>query len=251
MAGLLLSVVVSVGWLPTALGAPHESVESLIIDGARQRLLVVVDDRQPASRVLVIFSGGDGHLGLTDTPPLAGGGYVSTLRRDFVWPGTALVLVDSPARHPSMSVEYRESAEHEAWVQSLFAGLSGRFAGVKFYAVGYSNGAVTALVAGRLRAVAGVVLVGGIFRRYADLAAFGVDVPLLVIHHEKDRCVPPDFDEAFRRVLKPTIVRFSAQSYDEAPCGPVSAHQFYAQEGAVADVVHGWLDTGRAPLRTR
>ena len=251
MASLLLSLIVSVGWLPAALGAPHETVESPTIDGARQRLLVAVDDRQPVSRVLVVFSGGDGHLGLTDTPPPASSGYASTLRRDFVRPGTALVLVDSPPRRPSMSVEYRESPEHRVWVQSLLSGLSGRFAGAKLYAVGYSNGAVTALVAGRVRGVAGVILIGGIFRRYADLAAFEVDVPLLVIHHEMDRCVPPDFDEVFRRVLKPTMVRFSAQSYDEAPCGPVSAHQFYAQEAAVADVVHGWVDTGRAPLRTR
>ena len=166
-------------------------------------------------------------------------------------PGTALVLVDSPVRQPRMSVEYRESPEHRAWIEALIAALRARFAGTRLIAVGYSNGAVSALVAGRQPGVGGVILISGIFRLYADLASFGVAVPILVVHHETDRCVPPDFDEGFRRVLRPTMIRSIAQPYEAPPCGPVSAHQFFGQETVVAEIVHGWLATGRAPLRAR
>jgi hypothetical protein len=96
-----------------------------------------------------------------------------------------------------------------------------------------------------------VILIGGIFRLNSDLASFGVDVPILIVHHEADRCVPPEFDEPFRRVRRPTMVRSVSIPYESEPCGPVSAHQFYKQEEVVVKVVHGWLDTGRAPGRAQ
>ncbi len=236
---------------PTARAAVNESIEAITIDGHRERALVARDDARPVNDVLIVFSGGDGHLGLTDATPPGAPGYIATLRRDVVRPGTALVLVDSPVRQPRMSVEYRESPEHRAWIEALIGALRSRFAGARLIALGYSNGAVSALVAGRQPGVGGVVLISGIFRLYADLASFGVAVPILVIHHEIDRCVPPDFDESFRRVLKPTMIRSIAQPYEAPPCGPVGAHQFFGQEPVVAEIVHGWLATGRAPLRAR
>jgi dienelactone hydrolase len=246
-------LVAMLALVPLARAAVNESIEAITIDGHRERALVVHDDARPVNDVLIVFTGGDGHLGLTDALPRSGGGpgYVATLRRDVVRPGTALVLVDSPARQPRMSVEYRESPEHRAWVEALIAALRSRFAGARLIAVGYSNGAVSALVAGRQPGVGGVILISGIFRLYADLASFGVAGPILVVHHDADRCVPPEFDESFRRVLKPTMIRSIAQPYEAPPCGPVSAHQFFGQETVVAEIVHGWLATGRAPLRAR
>ena len=245
--------MVAIAFAPTSRAAANETVEAVTIDGNRERVLVVRDDARPVSDVLIVFTGGDGHLGLTDEPPRPGAeaGYVATLRRDLVRPGTVLVLVESPTRQPRMSVEYRESAEYRAWIETFIAALRARYADARLVAVGYSNGAVSALVAGRQPGVGGVVLISGIFRLYADLASFRVSVPILVIHHEADRCVPPEFDEGFRRVLKPTMVRSIAQPYEAAPCGPVSAHQFFGQEAVVAEVVQGWLATGRAPLRAR
>ena len=249
----LAPLVAMLALVPITRAAVDESIEAITIDGHRERVLVAHDDARPVSDVLIVFTGGDGYLGLTDALPQsgAGPGYVATLRRDVLRPGTALVLVDSPLRQPRMSVEYRESPEHRAWIEALITALRARFAGARLIAVGYSNGAVSALVAGRQPGVGGVVLISGIFRLYADLASFGVAVPILVVHHETDRCVPPDFDEGFRRVLKPTMIRSIAQPYEAPPCGPVSAHQFFGQETVVAQIVHGWLATGRAPLRAR
>jgi dienelactone hydrolase len=236
-----------------AMAALRETIESPVIEGTVQRYLVAQDDLQPVSRVVVVFPGGDGHLGLTSEPPPAnsGAGFMAALRRTIARPGTAMVLVDSPARQPSMPLEYRESAEYRALLQALFAHLRRRFAGAQFYAVGYSNGAVSALLAGREPGVSGVILISGIFRRYADLASFGVQVPILVIHHEADRCIPPEFDESFRMMLSPTFVRSIARPYGPSPCGVPSAHQFDGQEDAVAEVLHAWLATGRAPSRIR
>jgi predicted esterase len=202
---------------------------------------------------VVAFPGGDGHLGLSDiaSPPTAGNGYTASLRCDLVRPGTALVLVDAPAQQPSMSLDYRESPEYRRLLTKLFEALRSRFADARFYIVGYSNGAVSALVAGSEPGVAGVILISNVFRRYSDLATFGVKVPILVIHHEADRCIPPEFDESFRLMLRPTMVRAIAQPYGPSPCGEFSAHQLHGQERAVAEVIREWLATGRAPARIR
>jgi dienelactone hydrolase len=250
---LFLSSIVLALPLISSAAEVHESVERSGSAGVTERALIVRSDESPVREVLLVFSGGDGYLGLRDTPPSSAAlpGFTGSLRRLLVRPGTALVLLDSPAQQPRMSVEYRESPEYRAWIAGRVAQLRERFAGAKLYAVGYSNGAVSALIAGGQPGVAGVMLIGGIFRLNSDLASFGVEVPILIVHHEADRCVPPEFDEPLRRVRKPTIVRSVAQPYDPEPCGPVSAHQFYKQEQVVANVVHGWLDTGRAPLRTQ
>ena len=249
LAGLACAAVA--GDASTAL---IERIEAVSLQGTLQRVLVAHDDAQPVTRVLIVFPGGAGELGLVDgppAPPRLGTGYVASARRELARSGTAVVLVDSPARQPQMPLAYRESAEYRALLKHLVEHLRTRFANAQLYPFGYSNGAVSALVAAREPGVAGVILVGGVFLRYADLAAFGVEVPLLVIHHEADRCIPPDFDESFRIRLRPTMVRSIAQAYGPAPCGPLSAHQFFGQEGVVADAIHGWLLTGRAASRLR
>ena len=108
---------------------------------------------------------------------------------------------------------------------------------------------MSAAVAGSLPEVDAVVMLGGVFRRYSDLAAFKIQGRLLVVHHEADRCVPPEFDESFRLFVKPVIVRRAGQAYGEAPCGAGSAHVFAGQRDRVAAAVHEWLATGRAPSR--
>jgi predicted esterase len=234
--------------------APTESVETLQLQGTLQRVLIVRDDARPVARVLVVFPGGDGALGLATAtlPPVdPSQGYVSSLRRDIVRPGTALVLVDAPSSQSSMPLAYRESAQYQSLLKHLLAELRARFADARVYLLGYSNGAVSALVAAREPGVAGVILVSGVFRRYADVAAFGAEVPLLVVHHEADRCIPPDFDESFRIRLRPAMVRAIARAYGPSACGPFSAHQFEGQEGAVADALQQWLDTGRTASRIR
>jgi len=231
-----------------------ERIEAVSLQGTLQRVPVAPDDAQPVTRVLIVFPGGAGELGLVDGPaatPRPGTGYVVSARRELARYGTAVVLVDSPSRQPQMPLAYRESAEYRALLKQLVAHLRTRFADAQLYPFGYRNGAVSALVAALEPGVAGVILVGGVFLRYGDLAAFGVEVPLLVIHHEADRCIPPDFDESFRIRLRPTMVRSIAQAYGPAPCGPLSAHQFFGQEGVVADAIHGWLLTGRAASRLR
>ena len=237
-----------------AAAAPIEHIETIRIGTTTQRVLVAWNDAAPVERVVITFPGGDGALGLKDTPPGAPSpeqGYISTLRRDLVRPGTALVLVDVLSGRPGMPLADRESAGHRTEIAQLLAHLRSRFAGAALYLLGYSNGAVSALVAARDPGVAGVILVSGIFLRYADVAGFNVEVPLLVVHHEVDRCVAPDFDESFRLRLRPSMVRSIAQPYGPSACAPLSAHQLYGQEAAVAEAVHQWLLTGRAPSRIR
>jgi predicted esterase len=251
--GLWLFCVLAMVFTSGAGAAMHDSVDQLTIDGTQQRIFVTSDDTQPVTQVMVVFPGGDGHLGLSDTPPppASNNGYTATLRRDLAQPGTALVLVDAPARQPRMSLGYRESDEYRSSLKKLLEALRKRFVGSPIYLIGYSNGAVSALVAGHEPGVAGVILVSGVFRKYSDFAEFGVKVPVLVIHHQADRCVPPEFDESFRLMLRPTMVRDIATPYGAAPCGPLSAHQMYGQEAAVAVLIRNWLATGRAPARIR
>lgn len=245
-----------VGLLAAAGGThaePAERIEALAFPGTVQRVLIAQDGAAPVARVVVVFPGGDGELGLADAPPpppAPAQGYVSSLRRDLVQPGTAVVFVDSPSHLRRMPLAFRESPEYQALLKQLLAALRSRFA-VPMHLLGYSNGAVSALVAAREPGVAGVILVSGVFLRYADVAAFGPEVPLLIVHHEADRCIPPDFDESFRIRLRPSMVRSTAQPYGASACGPASAHQFYGQEGTVTDAIQRWLATGRASSRLR
>ena len=80
--------MVAIAFAPTSRAAANETVEAVTIDGNRERVLVVHDDARPVSDVLIVFTGGDGHLGLTDEPPRPGAeaGYVASLRRDLLRP---------------------------------------------------------------------------------------------------------------------------------------------------------------------
>jgi dienelactone hydrolase len=219
-------------------------VETLELDGQPQPLLIAHDDAAPVTLVLLYFPGGDGRVDLSR--PLPAVATPDSLRGLWVRPGTALVVVDAP---DGVSLAERESPAYRARLQALIAVLAPRFPGARFVALGYSNGAVSAAVAGSLPEVEAVVMLSGVFRRYSDLAAFGVRGRLLVIHHEADRCVPPEFDESFRLWVKPVLVRRGAQPYSEAPCGAGSAHVFAGQRELVAATVHEWLASGRAPAR--
>src|SRR4030095_10725858 len=145
-----------------------ETVETKTVDGTRNRLLVSREDDQPVSKVLIVFPGGDGNLGLTDaTPapaPATGGGFQATMRARLPGKGIALVFVDSPARQPTMSPDYRESDDYRRIVAALIAEISSAFPDAKLYAVGYSNGAAAAVAAGKEPRVSGVILLSGIYR---------------------------------------------------------------------------------------
>jgi len=131
-----------------------ERIEAVSLPGTLQRILVAYDDAQPVTRVLIVFPGGGGELGLADgpaAPPRPGTGYVESVRRELARSGTAVVLVDSPARQPQMALAYRESAEYRALLMQLIEHLRTRFASAPLYALGFSNGAASALVAARAR----------------------------------------------------------------------------------------------------
>jgi dienelactone hydrolase len=234
--------------LPAATALPAQAalqsqLETLALDGRPQPLLIAHDDAAPVTRVLLFFAGGDGRVELS--APLSAAA-PDSLRGLWVRPGTALVVVDAPG---GLSLAERESPAYRAHLQALVTALAPRFPDARFVALGVSNGAVSAAVAGSLPEVEAVVMLGGVFRRYSDLAAFGVRGRLLVIHHEADRCVPPEFDESFRLWVKPVLVRRGAQAYPEAACGAGSAHVFAGQRERVAAAVHEWLASGRAPTR--
>lgn len=224
--------------------ALQSQVETLQLDGRPQPLLIAQDDAAPVTRVLLYFPGGDGRVDLS--APLPATASPDSLRGLWVRPGTALVVVDAPG---GVSLAERESPAYRERLQALITALAPRFPGARWAALGFSNGAVSAAVAGSLPEVDAVVMLGGVFRRYSDLASFDLKARLLVIHHEADRCVPPEFDESFRLFVKPVIVRRAGQAYGEAPCGAGSAHVFAGQRDRVATAVHQWLATGRAPSR--
>src|SRR5262245_57976536 len=115
LAAMLMGIAVA--------ATAKESVETKTVDGTRNRLLASRDDDQPVSKVLIAFPGGDGNLGLTDaTPapaPATGGGFQAAMRARLPGKGIAVVNVDSPARQPSMSPEYRESDDYRKIVAAL------------------------------------------------------------------------------------------------------------------------------------
>jgi dienelactone hydrolase len=241
--------------ISSAQAARIDSLETPVIKGLAQRYLWSRDDAAPVREVVVLLAGGDGYVrfGLIDAAPTIGSrGFIVAARGLLMRPGTALALPDAPAPGRSLAVEDRQSPAHAAFLAALLDDITARAPGAKPYLLGYSNGAVSAAVAARgSERPAGVIMLSGVFRSMSDFAEFNVKAPVLVIHHERDACVRPEFDERFRSALKPAMVRDIALNYGPEPCGLDSAHQFYGQERIVAETVLRWIDSGIAPSRIR
>jgi hypothetical protein len=171
--------------------------------GVRQRMLVVQPEKPAA--VLVLMTGGNGHIGIYDNGSMRNeGNFLVRSRALFVQRGYAVVLLDTPSDRnspPYLADSFRESEEHAADIGAAVAWARKKW-DLPVWLVGTSRGTQSVAYAGTAltgsSAPDGLVLTSTVLgssrfgqstaRPVQELALDKLRVPVLVTHHEQDQC---------------------------------------------------------------
>lgn len=225
-------------------------------EGITQKYALLTDDNgKTITQVWALFMGGSGHahVGVIDgMPVLLGRGLMTDGRHLFLRDNTAVAVIDAPSAMPKMPAEYRRQEAYLAGTEKVLDEIRAQFPAAKLYLVGHSNGTISAVTLGARMGtrVAGIALLGGVFRTLESFAAVKVSQPTLFMHHEKDACVGPGYNATLVEKYRPIIVEDIGASFPSR-CGPYSAHHFHGQEAKVVDTTFRWIRGEALPARIR
>jgi pimeloyl-ACP methyl ester carboxylesterase len=140
---------------------------------------------------------------------------------------------------------FRKSQVHANDVLMVVSSLRKRF-GVPVWLVGTSRGTFSAAAAGLKlgKAIDGVVLTATM-ADVVDLPIDRFEVPVLMAHHEADRCRETYFREARRTAEKikaprTELLRFSGGKDEGPPCQAMAYHGFNGIEPEVVASIAKW-----------
>ena len=260
-----------VALLLVALACRAEVVEELVqlpsAGDAHQPVLITHDDGQPTAALAVLFSGGDGQVGLQKSFPRPdghaavfphpNGNFLVRSRSLFAGRGVATAVVDVPADQHSFDDAFRMSRRHVADVREVVNELRRRFPGAPVYLVGTSRGTVSAAYAGAALgdAIDGVVLTSTVVnstRGGPGVSAFdwkSIHTRLLFVHHIDDGCKSTPYAQVRSVATGRTLI--TAHGGDPArsdPCEPFSAHGYLGIEAPVVDAIVQWIRGGTPPV---
>jgi len=188
--------------LAAALGAIPAHAQQVIDlptrPGVTQRLLVLAPANAKAA--VILFTGGDGLLGLDATGRLQrGGNFLVRSRQLFADQGLVTVVVDAPSdkqRYPHLSGQ-RQNADHVADIRAVMDWLRGQHK-LPLWLIGTSRGTQSAAFIATQLAPAeggpdGIVLTATILRdprsrAVPEMALEKLRIPVLVAHHRADEC---------------------------------------------------------------
>jgi predicted esterase len=141
---------------------------------------------------------------------------------------------------------FRASKDHAEDIRAVVATLRGRF-GVPVWLVGTSRGTLSAAAAGLHlgKAVDGIVLTATM-ADVIDLSIDRFEVPVLMVHHERDGCRETYFREARSTAAKlkaprKELVTVSGGSSEGKPCQAMAYHGFNGIESEVVQRIARWI----------
>jgi len=166
--------------------------------GITQRALVITPANARAA--VILFTGGDGFLGMDSAGRLQrGGNFLVRSRQLFADQGLVTVVVDAPSdkqRYPHLSGQ-RQNADHVADIRAVMDWLR-REHRLPVWLVGTSRGTQSAaFIAAQLAPAEGgpdgIVLTATILRdprsrAVPEMALEKLRIPVLVAHHRHDEC---------------------------------------------------------------
>jgi hypothetical protein len=208
--------------------------------------------------VVIVLEGGSGHIRFGKTPggPVAGkltiyGSLPVMARQELADKVGAVALLAQPSDRFVMDQQWRDSNEHVADIAAAVTVVQQRFPGAKVWLLGLSNGSWSAAHAGAALQdrLAGVILMSVAQGAFSTRGFAGIRIPVLVVQHRRDACLPYSNMEEQARWHKFVTV-------DDArlprpgrilKCGNGGAHNFYGSEAAVMAAVAQWINTGTAP----
>ena len=222
-------------------------------NGATQQFLAIRPENIKAS--LVLFAGGTGDIGLSQSGSFRrGGNFLVKTRNKFAQQDMLVAVVDTPSDRSSLD-HFRTSKAHAIDIRSVINWLR-KTADVPVWLVGTSRGTIPAAgVAGQLTTGGpdGIVLTSTVFGPSKRGTIYGanlkaIKVPILVVHHQNDSCSVTAYSGT-TRFMKSIL---GASKSELIPirggignmgnsCGPKGHHGYLGQENMVVKLIADWI----------
>jgi alpha/beta superfamily hydrolase len=218
-----------------------------------------VAEQGSAKNVVIVLGGGSGQIAISKTAdgPDAGklkigGSLPIVARQELADKVGAAAILAQPSDRPVMDQEWRDSGAHVADIAAAVTVVQQRFPGAKVWLLGLSNGSWSAAHAGAALQdrLAGVILMSVAQGAFSTQGFAGIRIPVLVVQHRRDSCLPyRNIEEQARWHTLVTVddARLPRVSAIHRDCGAESAHNFYGSGAAVMAAVEQWINTGTAP----
>lgn len=216
--------------------------------GVTQPVLVEVPD-QPRAAV-VLFAGGDGGVVFASNDVFSyRANFLLRSRAEFLKHGFIVATFGAPSDRPApnyLDDRFRKSKEHADDTRTVVDALRKRFS-VPVWLVGTSRGTLSAAAVGLQlgKAIDGVVLTSTM-ADVIDLPIDRFEVPVLMVHHERDGCRETYFREARRTAEKikaprTEFVTISGGKDEGKPCQAMAYHGFNGIEAEVVAAIAKWI----------
>jgi len=211
-----------------------------------------------AKNAVIVLEGGSGQIriGNTSDGPDAGklkiGGSLPVMaRQELADKVGAVAILTQPSDRPVMDQQWRDSSEHVADIAAAVTVVQQRFPGAKVWLLGLSNGSWSAAHAGAALQdrLAGVILMSVAQGAFATRGFAGIRIPVLVVQHRRDACLPYRNIEAqaqWHKLITVDDARLPRPG-TRRECSGNAAHGFRGSEAAVMAAVAQWINTGTAP----
>jgi len=227
--------------------------------GVTDRVLAI--DTPSPTAVVVLISGGAGHLGIAPNGVIRNdGNFLVRTRGQFAARGFAVVVPDVPSdrERPPYLRGFRASPEHAADLGAVIAWARARW-GKPVWLVGTSRGTQSAATAALdlhgAQAPDGFVLTSTILARsrnsaeepppLTELDLTGVKQPVLVVHHAEDPCgvCPPALLPELMKHLPPTaqLETVTGGISQGGACEAFSHHGYNGIEDRVVNDISVWI----------
>lgn len=222
--------------------------------GARQPFLLLRPQHPVAA--VILFSGGEGVVGISPAGVKRPGNFLVRTRRLFAQQGFLVAVVDPPSDRDNLD-GFRTSLAHALDIKGVIAYLRQQ-ADVPVWLVGTSYGTVSAAkVTDHLAdggGPDGIVLTSSLFHRGRigdsvwDAAPARIRVPVLLVHHRQDRCWATPFGDAQGYVDRLTAAPAKELLALEGGgptrggfCEPYDYHGFVGIERQAIDAITSWI----------
>ena len=202
--------------------------------------------------VVVLYSGGEGVLGVKDAGPTSRGNFVIRSAHHWLNYGYGVVMVDAPSDHQGgISFAFRMTDTAFKDIQAVVQAARQQFPGSKVAVIGTSAGTLT--VGNALARDSGVA---DAFILTSSVTAHGQNgnpvigdletksrSPVLVVSNKDDRCplTPAYSSKKWAEKNKADYIEVEANNSRGQQCGPFSPHGFLGIEPQVLGDMHAWL----------
>lgn len=230
---------------------PDEGAEVVTITegGSAQHVLLIAPSSKPKA-VVIMFSGGDGTIGIgRDGAIKYGGNFLIRTRSLWVASGFLFVAVDAlqgedrigPAGEQAIAAVVRVVKQHTdapIWLVGTSAGAPSALAGAASLPPGMVHGVV----------ISSPVSKPGNRSTVFDVRLDRVTMPVLIQFHQADTCgaTPPSDVPSIKAALSAArtveIVAFQGGDAPRStPCQPFSPHGFFGIEQQVVTATADWI----------